>query len=130
MGRLLTLKKRIGASGTLKTIATNSYNEIGQVTTKNIGGIEDQSLDYNIRGWLRGVNRSNLEAGIMASKFAYELAYDNVTGKLNADYGTAQYNGNISGMMWRSFGDHENRKYNFTYDTVYQPPIIRTLFQR
>lgn len=29
-----------------------------------------------------------------------------------------KYNSNISGMLWRSVGDWENRKYNFSYDAA------------
>ena len=33
-------------------------------------------------------------------------------------YTAAQYNGNIGGMLWKSTGDDQLRKYDFTYDAV------------
>jgi RHS repeat-associated protein len=45
-----------------------------------------------------------------------ELGYDKNPG-LGA-YGTAQYNGNIAGALWKSEGDGQQRKYNFGYDAV------------
>src|SRR5690606_12444060 len=36
----------------------------------------------------------------------------------NFSYAGAQYNGNISGMQWKSTGDDRLRKYNFSYDAV------------
>lgn len=33
-------------------------------------------------------------------------------------YGQAQYNGNITGTVWKSAGDNQVRKYDFAYDPV------------
>jgi hypothetical protein len=44
-----------------------------------------------------------------------QLGYDK-----NGSFGsfTPQYNGNISGTIWKTKGDQEKRKYNFSYDEV------------
>jgi hypothetical protein len=36
----------------------------------------------------------------------------------NQSYANPQYNGNIGGMVWKSKGDGEKRKYDFTYDAA------------
>src|ERR1700743_22350 len=33
-------------------------------------------------------------------------------------YAAAQFNGNITGVIWKSAGDQTNRKYDFTYDNA------------
>jgi RHS repeat-associated protein len=119
MGRLLNVQKKVGSSGVLKNISVNTYNELGQLTGKNIGGLEQQTIDYNVRGWMLGINRSELSGSAMTRNFAYEIGYNNTTAKLAPGvYGSAQYNGNISGLLWRSIGDQQNRKYNFAYDAA------------
>jgi hypothetical protein len=35
-----------------------------------------------------------------------------------ASYAAAQLNGNIAGMVWKSRGDGEKRKYDFAYDAA------------
>jgi hypothetical protein len=48
-----------------------------------------------------------------------ELGYDKLTSIINTtSYVAAQYNGNISGTVWKSAGDDVGRKYDFTYDDV------------
>lgn len=117
MGRVLTVKKKVG--GVERIITANAYNEIGQLIYKDIGGLEDQAIDYNIRGWLLGVNRKYLDASITATYFGYELGYDKPQTMLaGSNYTNPQYNGNISGITWKSVGDFQVRKYDFTYDAV------------
>jgi RHS repeat-associated protein len=120
-GRVKTITKKVSSSGTDKAIASYAYDENGNLEQKTVGSsLTDENYDYNIRGWVLGMNRSSFSKGSQpTSLFSYELAYDNVTPAINpGSYGTAQYNGNISGMMWQSIGDWENRKYNYNYDTA------------
>jgi RHS repeat-associated protein len=118
VGRLDTIKCKVGTSGVYRYMAVNDYDELGNLKKKAIGnGMEIQNFEYNIRGWLLGANRSDLSAANPVGKFAYELAYDkSVPAVTPGAYGPAQYNGNISGILWRSAGDGERRKYNFAYD--------------
>ncbi len=63
-GRQTAVVKKIGLNGTDKPIVNNTYDELGRLKTKNIGtGLESQTYDYNIRGWLLGANRGSLTAG-------------------------------------------------------------------
>jgi len=73
--------------------------------------------DYNIRGWLTGINKKYLDSSV-THYFGMELGYDNATTTVGTSYANPAFNGNISGMRWKSAGDRVNRKYDFTYDNV------------
>jgi RHS repeat-associated protein len=117
-GRLLKIWKQINDSGTDKLIVENSYDELGQLKNKKLApaynsnaGLETLNYEYNIRGWLKGINKD----------YATNVSGNNWFGQtLSYDYGftTQQYNGNISGLQWRSKGDGERRAYEFSYDAV------------
>lgn len=138
LGRVLYVRKKITSvvSGQTitspeKTILQNSYDELGQLKTKKIGNkpssvteLETLSYDYNIRGWLLGVNRGYISGATPPSAtagpyFGFELAYDKTTGSIpGKTYAAAQYNGNIAGTEWKSKGDGVNRQYDYAYDNV------------
>ncbi len=117
------------------TIAANEYDPMGHLKIKNIGQKKDaagnytsdaiQSLtyDYNIRGWLLGVNRDYLVTegqtndGIL---FGFELGYDKTVNKAGQGFNHSEYNGTVGGMLWKSDGDDVRRKYDFTYDAANQ----------
>ena len=52
--------------------------------------------------------------------FGFDLGYDKTANNLinSQTYAAAQYNGNISGTVWKSRGDGEKRQYNYTYDNA------------
>jgi phenylalanyl-tRNA synthetase beta subunit len=51
--------------------------------------------------------------------FSFEQGYDMANIIVSGTtYASQQYNGNMSGTVWKSKGDQEKRKYNFTYDNV------------
>ena len=124
-GRLLTISKAITSvvnSQTItkatQTILTNSYNELGQPRNKNLGSIDNLVYDYNIRGWVTGINRSYLNTAT-GNYFGMQLAYDNGSSAAPGTYYSGlQYNGNIAGTIWKSAGDGVARKYAFTYDAL------------
>jgi RHS repeat-associated protein len=134
LGRLLFARKKIASViGTQnittpeRTILQNSYDELGQLKTKKIGNkpnsvteLETLSYDYNIRGWLLGVNRDYINsASADGNYFGFDLGYDKAaTAVSGTSYGNPQFNGNISGSTWKSKGDNEKRKYDFAYDNV------------
>lgn len=120
--RLKDVKHRIGNSGSFITISNHQYNDLGQLKTKNLhleGTAYKQITDYsyNIRGWLNKIN-SPANATQQQRLFGMELRYDNprsVTGMS----GIAQFNGNISETIWRSFGDGVTEKaYIYKYDRI------------
>jgi len=118
-GRLLTVNKNIDNAPSDQLIASNTYNELGQLQNKQLGNnLENLAYAYNIRGWLTSINK-NYIAGSSSNYFGMELGYDktaSVSG--TTSYLTPQYNGNMEGTVWKSKGDGINRKYDFTYDNV------------
>ena len=124
--RLLTINKNIDNAGSDQLIATNTYNELGQLQNKTLGNsLENLSYDYNIRGWLLGINRGYIrdqsDPNYKDRYFGFELGYDKYTSVASAGGGgffATQYNGNITGTLWKSKGDQVRRKYDFQYDNV------------
>jgi RHS repeat-associated protein len=110
-----------------KVIAEYGYDARGQLSKKKLapnGGTSLQELDYdyNIRGWVLGMNREYAKNASAAGKyFGFELGYDNTGiktagGATVGSYAKGQYNGNVAGTVWRSKGDDQRRKYDFDYD--------------
>jgi RHS repeat-associated protein len=118
-GRLKHVYKNIEGGGADQQIDSMQYNELGQLKSKYLGNnIDSLVYDYNVRGWLTGINK-NYVGGTTTHYFGMELGYD----KLNSITGTtsfaaAQFNGNITGTVWKSAGDGVGRKYDFTYDNL------------
>ncbi|WEK34866.1 MAG: DUF6443 domain-containing protein [Candidatus Pseudobacter hemicellulosilyticus] len=132
LNRLTKLEKKAGSSlvnnsvlpAAWATIVQNSYDAQGQTQIIKHGSKPGEqstaliSLDhtYNIRSWLTAINKDYLK-GIQTTDryFGMELGYDK-----NGFEGTysPQFNGNISGMIWKNEGDQQKRKYDFSYDAV------------
>ncbi len=98
-----------------ETIAENSYDALGQLTSKKIGGTSTalsaslQTVDYtyNVRGWLKSINNGTTAGGDL---FGFAIDYNNGT--------TPLYNGNISKTSWRTANDNVTRSYAYTYDAL------------
>ena len=118
-GRLLNIQKTLNDNGaTMRYITRNEYDELGQLKKKQLGQkqnstteIEELNYEYNIRGWLKGVNKDYAIAGNNSRWFGMELSYD-------WGFGNNQLNGNIAGVKWRSKGDGEQRAYGYGYDAA------------
>ncbi|UOB19000.1 DUF6443 domain-containing protein [Abyssalbus ytuae] len=122
-GRLKTQVQSING-GTEELIAENTYDELGQLVQKKVGGSNGtgglQTIDYsyNIRGWLKGINNvggsnSSITLGT-GDLFGFQINYnDPNTG------GVALYNGNISQALWKTTNnDSSLKQYNYTYDAL------------
>ena len=102
LGRLLDIEKKLGHStinaGTIsayKKVTTLQYDKRGQLKTKSLApyynnnaGLESLVFDYNIRGWMLGVNRDYLTINGQGgtSRFGFELGYDKITNKTSRNY--------------------------------------------
>jgi RHS repeat-associated protein len=128
-GRVLKIKKTVNSTiGALEIskpeqlIVSNEYDKLGQLKKKTLGAgaLETLNYDYNIRGWMLGMNRDYTKDLTTTNYFGFDLGYDkqynNIIG--NQPYANPQYNGNIEGMVWKSKGDGEKRKYDFNYDAA------------
>jgi RHS repeat-associated protein len=124
LGRVKNIKKAIN-SDPEKTIVENQYDKLGQLKNKKLApafnsnaGIETLGYEYNIRGWMLGANRNYIK-DMATNYFGFELAYDKTVNIITGQTYTApQFNGNISGTTWKSKGDSEKRKFDYTYDAV------------
>ena len=122
--RVLTVKHQINTQAEA-TIATNTYNEIGQPLNKKLHitaaqptALQTLDYGYNIRGWLINVNRVENTAGVTTydanDLFAFELGY-NVT---TLTGGVAQFNGNISEQKWKGPYAEVAAGYTYAYDKL------------
>lgn len=112
-------------SGTPQLIAHNSYDELGNLISKKVGGTDEtavtslQKVDYryNIRGWLTGINEvANLNQGTDPTDlFAFKINYNTVENDVNQTV-KALFNGNIAETFWKTAGDNTTRSYSYNYD--------------
>ncbi|WP_331962329.1 DUF6443 domain-containing protein, partial [Chitinophaga sp.] len=119
-GRLINIKKRLndGDASLDKTITANEYDELGQLKKKRLGitgtstQLETLNYEYNIRGWLKAINKSFIStANSTANWFGQTLSYD-------YGFSVPRYNGNIAGTTWKSRGDGIARAYGYDYDRI------------
>jgi RHS repeat-associated protein len=118
-------------------IAKLTYDAMGQLAKKELGQtrssattynntpLETLDYSYNIRGWLKGINKEYLNNGNQYSQdrwFGFELSYDfgfsldGIPPIITSAQGA--YNGNIHGMVWRNRGSDKQRAYGFDYDNA------------
>lgn len=119
-------------------ISSNTYDELGKIISKNVGGqdiggatyLQKVDYTYNIRGWLTGINDvDNLDVDeANPDLFSFKISYNQVENEENYT-GKELFNGNISETYWRSSSDNIKRKYGYFYDnlnrltsSVYQKP--------
>ncbi len=120
MGRLIDQIQKINDQEE-ELIASNTYDAIGQLTGKKVGGavtpsgVEGlQTIDYtyNVRGWLKAINDVS---ALGDDLFAYGIHYNTTTENLGA---RALYNGNISETTWKTANDNTKRAYGYQYDAL------------
>ena len=120
MGRLLNQKQTINNQDTEQIVA-NTYDELGQLVSKKVGGavtpsgvegLQQVDYSYNIRGWLKQINNPDVMGNDL---FAFGINYNTTTQGLNA---SALYNGNISGTIWKTANDNAERSYGYQYDAL------------
>lgn len=123
LGRVVSLSKSYNNS-LGKKLVKYEYDELGQVLKKilspdyinqdnpSVSGIETLNYDYNIQGWLTGINKNytNSTSTQWTNYFGMELGYIG-----NSEFPVSQYNGSITGTVWKSQGDNKPRKYNYGY---------------
>lgn len=125
-GRVKTVGKNINNLG-VQNISLSKYNELGQVYQKILdlqpgpaqNGIEKLNYDYDILGRTLGVNRDYVKDVSSSNWFGFELGYEKAANIIAGQiYANAQANGNIAGVTWKSKGDEEKRKFDYTYDNA------------
>jgi RHS repeat-associated protein len=117
--------------GAVQHIASYTYNEMGQVVDKKLGGNAAltnwlQSVDYrfNIRGQLTSINNSKLSSdGVLNDEttdlFGMQMYYNTNDANLN---NWAYYNGRPNSVKWMNKDASGNKSYEraftYTYDAV------------
>jgi len=96
-------------SGTPVTLVANTYDELGRVSVKTLGGVDATTYTYNVRSWVKDIS---------GNRFSENLYYN--TGPTGLPSFNASYNGNIAGMQWSVPSENlgHNRAYNFVYDNL------------
>jgi RHS repeat-associated protein len=114
-GRSLTQKQTIN-NLLQEVIVSNTYDNLGQLIAKGVGGKTTQSrlqnvaYNYNIRGWLKGINNVNTMEN---SLFDFQINYNTPTS------GTPLFNGNISQTFWKTASiDSSLKNYTYAYDNL------------
>ncbi|RKR09236.1 RHS repeat-associated protein [Flavobacterium sp. 90] len=129
--RLLTHTHQIGNGGTEELMASNEYDELGQLKSKSVGNsalspLQKVDFAYNIRGWLTDINDTK---DLNQDLFAFRINYNKVEG--NTSYTKELYNGNIAETFWSSGLDASGIKHGYGYqydqlnrlkDAWYQDP--------
>ena len=102
-------------SGPAERMARNTYDQLGQLVKKDVGGqaglpaLQNVDYAYNIRGWLKAINDVNNIGTV--DLFAFKLGYNEGT--------TPLYNGNISLTQWKTRNtDSSLKTYNYSYDAL------------
>ncbi len=138
-GRLIGHFNKIN-SKPWELLAHHSYDNLGQLLSKNVGGqdlstftgLQKVDYRYNVRGWLTGINDiRDLDNDTEDDLFAFGINYNQPTSE---DYpATPLYNGNISETYWLSRSDNVLRAYGYDYDhlnrllaATYQKPGTTT----
>lgn len=126
-GLLVKIEKKISSamaeSKPQQAIAVYEYTELGQRKTTKLGTatapVETLDYSYNIRGWLNSINKDYVSGANTTRYFGLEQGYDKATAAAaGTAYQDLQYNGNVSGVIWKSKGDGIARKYDFRYDNL------------
>lgn len=114
MGRLAKHTQKIN-NNQEELIAENTYDELGQLEQKAVGGnslysgLQEVDYTYNIRGWLIGINDVN---NMSDDLFSFGIRY-------NPTLGIKLYNGNISQTLWRTNNeDNSLKRYTYQYDAL------------
>jgi RHS repeat-associated protein len=126
VGRLLKLSKNFHQSF-YKELVEYTYDALGRIQSKRLapgyigsGNQQMESLEYsyNIQGWLKGINEQWALSNDIYTHwdhfFGMHLGYENG----DANFTDAQYNGSITGAIWRSQGNNSPNRYDYTYDNL------------
>lgn len=105
-------------------LADNTYDALGRLQTKKVGARSDANFaevlpplqtiqyNYNIRGWMTGINLNNEGKLDIGKLFSYKIKYNDP-----ATTAIRKYNGNISEVDW-TYGSNNYSRYEYTYDNL------------
>jgi RHS repeat-associated protein len=128
LGRLTDLSKNFNNTF-FKDLASYVYDANGNLATKTLAPgytgnsncnqcMETLVYGYNIQGWLTGINKGYATDQDTYHQwndfFGLYMGFDNADNQFAA----RQYNGQLTGVIWKSQGDNSMRKFDYTYDNM------------
>ncbi len=105
-------------------LADNTYDALGRLEIKKVGAVSDGNLgitvpalqeikyNYNIRGWMTGINLNTAGALDTGKLFSYKIKYNDP-----ANTAIKKYNGNITEIDW-TYASNNASRYEYTYDDL------------
>jgi RHS repeat-associated protein len=126
IGRHIKTEQEIAGDANSKiTMSELNYDEIGQLKAKNLhktssGYTQQVDYAYNIRGWLKSINNPD---NMGTDLFGMKLLYEDVSSLTNLTKQN-QFNGNISGIVWKRREDNNasptytKSAYSYLYDKL------------
>ena len=106
-GRLLTTTHSINGS-TPVTLASYTYDAVGRVSSKTVGGMETTSYSYNIQSWPTKISGQRF-----TERLCYNAAVEGLAPGLAHQY---RWNGTVAAYAWLSGGETLQRGYSLLYD--------------
>lgn len=109
--RLLTVKHKLNAATNYTQLASYSYDGLGRLNLKKLGNMHyPLNYQYNIRGWITGINKNYCTGKSGNHFFGMEINY-------NDGFEKNYLNGRVAGIKWRNKGTStQQRTYGYTYD--------------
>jgi RHS repeat-associated protein len=119
-----------GAAASEELIVFNTYDELGQLENKIVGGdadgdgLQTVNYNYNVRGWLQAINDNAPSDNALTLNsddlWGFKIKYNDIT-----DPTKQLFNGNISETLWDSKsvnpgvpGNLVSERYTYTYDPL------------
>ncbi len=121
-GRLQDVHSSVNGA-TPRQEADFSYRATGQAEQVDLGTAQQVDYAYHIRDWITGINNDDFSTviGLGTDQFKMSLGYDDV-GIETGDTATAQKNGNISWVAWKTpigiNAPDQDGAYRFQYDSI------------
>ncbi|MBC7381856.1 MAG: hypothetical protein H7296_02550 [Bacteroidia bacterium] len=109
--RLLNVQHKINSATVYTRIASYSYDKLGRLNLKRLGSMQyPLNYEYNIRGWLTGINKTYCTDKRGDHFFGMEISYEK-------GFEKNYLNGRVAGIKWRNKGTaNEQRTYGYEYD--------------
>ena len=113
LSRQTSVSQEINGSGVFTPLGAYQYNKLGALSKRTLGSdLESLNYDYNVRGWLTGINGHEVEHGTMKEHFfGLKLSYDH-------GFSVSDNSGNISGIQWKTMSSPTVRAYGYEYDRL------------
>jgi RHS repeat-associated protein len=135
-GRLTSISKNYNNTF-YKTLASYEYDAFGQLKRRVLapgytgnGTNQMETLDYTytINGWLKGINQDYAATNNTYDHWDHFFGMSLGYGAATSDFPDPQYNGSITGAVWKTQGDNSPKKYAYQYDKLNR--FIAANFQR